>query len=189
MLRRVGEGLLVFLAVLGAPVLHAPVLKYDLLAGLRRPLDGGRTWRGRRLLGDNKTVRGALVMVLGCLLATLALSAWPWWWERALPEDLTEHGPVLVGLLVGVGIVVGELPNSLAKRQLGVAPGTQRGGWAGRGFMALDQFDLALGVWVALLPLWVMPPATLLVAVVAVTVVHLAINVIGFRIGARAAPV
>lgn len=183
------EGLLLFLAVLGAPLLHAPVLKWDLLAGLRLPLDGGATWRGRRLLGDNKTVRGALVMIGGCLAATLALSAWPWWWEQALPGELTEHGPVLVGLLVGVGIVIGELPNSLAKRQLGVAPGTRRGGTVGGAFVALDQFDLALGVWVALLPLWIMPLGTLLVAVVAVTVLHLVINVIGFRIGARAAPV
>jgi hypothetical protein len=189
MLRPVIDGLLVFLAVLGAPILHAPVLRWDLLRALKVPLDGGRSLGGHRLFGDNKTVRGALCMILGCLLATVALAQWPWWWEEALPEGLTEHGPGLVGLLVGVGIVIGELPNSFLKRRMGVAPGTQRGGAAGLALSALDQFDLVLGVWVALLPLWVMPPGTLLAAIVVVTVVHLAINVIGHRIGARSAPV
>ncbi|MFB6219607.1 MAG: CDP-archaeol synthase, partial [Halobacteriaceae archaeon] len=28
------------------------------LVGGGRPIDGGRTWRGRRLLGDGKTWRG-----------------------------------------------------------------------------------------------------------------------------------
>jgi hypothetical protein len=50
------------LPVLGAPVAHAPVLKWDLLAGLARPLDGGACLRGRRIFGDNKTWRGAAVM-------------------------------------------------------------------------------------------------------------------------------
>jgi hypothetical protein len=43
------------LPVLGAPALHAPVLRSDLLAALGRPLDCGVTVRGRRLFGDNKT--------------------------------------------------------------------------------------------------------------------------------------
>lgn len=177
-----------FLAVLGAPVLHAPVLRWDLLRRLKTPLDGGRSWNGARLFGDNKTVRGALCMVGGCVVAALALSAWPWWWD-GLPGDLRDAGPLVVGLLVGLGVVLGELPNSFLKRRLGVAPGTQRGGPAGFALSALDQFDLALGVWVALLPVWVMPLGTLAVAIVAVTAVHLVLNVIGHRIGARAAPV
>ena len=182
------DGIWVFLAVLGAPLLHAPVLRWDLLRALKVPLDGGATWRGRRLLGDNKTVRGALCMVLGCTLAAVALSAWPWWWD-GLPRELRDAGPLLVGALVGAGIVLGELPNSFLKRQLGIAPGTQRRGAAGWAFVALDQFDLVLGVWVALLPVWVMPPGTLLLAIVLVTVVHLAINVAGHAIGARSAPI
>jgi CDP-2,3-bis-(O-geranylgeranyl)-sn-glycerol synthase len=182
------DGIWVFLAVLGAPLVHAPVLRWDLLRGLKRPLDGGATWRGRRLLGDNKTWRGALCMVLGCTLAALALWQWPWWRE-VLPGELQDAGPLLVGALVGVGIVLGELPNSLAKRQLGIAPGTQRRGAAGWAFVALDQFDLVLGVYVALLPVWAMPAEVLAAAIAAVTVVHLVINVIGYAIGARTAPV
>jgi hypothetical protein len=55
--------LLTFVPVLGAPLAHAPVLRFDLLKPLKRPIDGGRTLNGRRLLGDNKTWRGAPVLL------------------------------------------------------------------------------------------------------------------------------
>ena len=77
-----------FLAVLGAPLLHAPVLRWNLLAALARPLDGGRCWRGRRLLGDNKTWRGALCMTAGVVLATVALWQWPWW-RAQIPDAVS----------------------------------------------------------------------------------------------------
>jgi hypothetical protein len=72
----------VFLPVVGAPVLHAPVLRGDGLRALKVPLDGGATVRGRRVLGDNKTVRGALVMATGCVAAAAALSRVGWYRSR-----------------------------------------------------------------------------------------------------------
>jgi len=82
--------LLLFLPVIGAPILHGPVLALDLLEPLKRPLDGGARWRGKRLFGDNKTWRGALVMTLGPLLATVVL-----WqldpWRDALPAAVVER--------------------------------------------------------------------------------------------------
>jgi hypothetical protein len=47
-------GLWVIAPVLGGYLAHAPVLRFDLLHHLGRPIDGGATLRGRRLLGDNK---------------------------------------------------------------------------------------------------------------------------------------
>ena len=183
------EALLLFLPVLGAPLLHAPVLRYDLLRWLKRPLDGGATWRGRRLFGDNKTWRGALLMTLGPLLATLLLeAAWPAWWAE-LPAGARDAGPALLGLLVGLGVVLGELPNSFLKRRLDIAPGSQRRSAGGLALILLDQGDLVLGVWVALLPVYVMPVWVALLAFVVVSAVHFLINVIGYAIGARTAPI
>ncbi|MBX5469611.1 MAG: CDP-archaeol synthase, partial [Thermoleophilaceae bacterium] len=116
------RSLLVFVPVLGAPLLHAPVLALDLFPRLKRPLDMGARVRGRRVFGDNKTVRGALFMIGGVVAAALLLSLWPTYWH-ALPGAVRDAGPLPLGLLIGLGVVVGELPNSFAKRQLGVAPG------------------------------------------------------------------
>lgn len=89
------------------------------------PLDGGRTFRGRRIFGDNKTLRGFLVMVPAAgaafvLLARLtegtagtAHGLWP----------LAPSGYWWLGVVAGIGFMAGELPNSFVKRQLGIAPG------------------------------------------------------------------
>ena len=182
------EALWIFLPVIGAPLLHVWVLRGDLLRGLKRPLDGGRRFRGRRLLGDNKTWRGALLMCSGVLLATVVLSLWPWWWDR-LPADIRDAGPVLYGFLLGLGVVVGELPNSFLKRQLDIAPGSQRSSWSGRAITLLDQGDLVLGIWVCLLPIHVLSVSEALVAFVVISAIHFGVNVVGFAVGARTARV
>jgi len=182
------SALLLFVPVLGAPILHGPVLALDLFGRLKRPLDAGKTWRGRRLFGDNKTWRGAIVMTLGPLLATLVLWQWPWWHDT-LPGAARDAGPFVLGLLIGVGVVIGELPNSLLKRQLDVVPGSQRGGAAGLALTALDQGDLVLGIWICLLPVYGMALWVVALAFVLVSAIHLLTNVVGYAIGARASPI
>ena len=181
------SGLLVFVAVLGAPVLHAPVLTLDLFQPLKRPLDGGATLGGRRVFGDNKTWRGGLFMVAGPALAAVALTRWPAF-RDALPDAVGDARPLLWGALVGLGVVVGELPNSFLKRRLNIAPGAQRRTAGGLALILLDQADLVPGVWLCLAPVYVLPVATAAVAFAAVTAVHLVINVIGYAIGARTSP-
>jgi hypothetical protein len=179
------SALWLFLAVLGAPLLHAPVLRWDLLPSLKRPLDFGATLGGHRLLGDNKTWRGALCMTAGVVLATLVL--WQWgWWRAQLPDAINDSAPLLVGLLIGLGTVGGELPNSFLKRRLDIAPGQRRHSAGG---VALAVLDLVLGIWVALLPIWTMPVWLAAIAFAAISTIHAAINVIGYAIGARAARV
>jgi hypothetical protein len=182
------EALWIFLPVVGAPLLHVWVLRGDLLRGLKRPLDFGLRLRGRRLLGDNKTWRGALLMCSGVLLATLLLSLWPWWWDR-LPSGIRDAGPLLYAFLLGLGVVAGELPNSFLKRQLDVAPGAQRSSWSGRALTVLDQGDLVLGIWVCLLPIHALSVAEALLAFVVVSAIHFGVNLVGFAVGARAARV
>src|SRR5207247_7262960 len=52
------------LPVILGGVVHIAIIKLDLLPALARvPLDGGMSLRGRRVLGDHKTVRGAATMI------------------------------------------------------------------------------------------------------------------------------
>lgn len=182
------RSLSVFAPVLGAFVAQAPVMRYDLLRGLKRPLDGGAVFRGRRVLGDNKTWRGALVMLAGIVLAALLLSRWDAYWSW-VPREVRDAGPLVFGLLVGLGAVLGELPNSFLKRRLAIAPGGRRRTPLGIALIVYDQGDFVPGIVIALAPLWVMPLDVAVVGFALVVAVHLAINVIGHAIGARETPI
>jgi CDP-2,3-bis-(O-geranylgeranyl)-sn-glycerol synthase len=171
----------VFLPVLGAAALHAPILRFDLLRELKRPIDGGRTWRGRRLLGDNKTWRGALAMSTGPLVATLALYRADWYRAR-LPPAARDASPLLVGAILGVSTVAGEFPNSFAKRRLGIAPGARRNA----ALSLFDQGDFVLAAWPLLRPVYAMSPSEAAEVFAIVAAIHLPINVVGRLLGVRA---
>jgi CDP-archaeol synthase len=170
----------VFLPVLGAPLLHAPVLRFDWLARWKRPLDAGATFRGRRLFGDNKTWRGAAVMSAGPMAATLALLRIPAYRAR-LPAPLRDTNPALLGAVLGLSTVAGELPNSFLKRQLDIPPGAQRN----LALTTLDQADFVLVAWPLLLPLYRMPPREAAECFAVVAAVHVPINLLGRALGVR----
>jgi CDP-2,3-bis-(O-geranylgeranyl)-sn-glycerol synthase len=178
----------VFLPVLGAPLAHAPVLRFNLWPRLARPIDGGRTFRGRRLLGENKTWRGAAVMFAGVMIATIALQRSRRYRVR-LPSELQDASPVVTGSLLAASVVVGELPNSFLKRQLDIAPGDQRGSPAGIALSMFDQADFVLATWLLLRPAFKMTAGQALDAAAVVTIVHLPLNVLGYLIGARTSPI
>jgi CDP-diglyceride synthetase len=176
--------LLVFLPAFGAWLAHGPVLRFRLFERLAQPLDGGLTFRGARVFGDNKTWRGALVMFAGALILTVAL----WqaaWYVSVLPEALRVRGPWAHGAVLGLAVVVGELPNSFVKRQLGVAPGARRASLGGALLSIYDQADFVLIGWLLLAPLWLMPLLELVACFVAVAIVHVGVSLIGRAIGAR----
>lgn len=178
------RGPLVFLPVLGAPALHAPVLALDLAPGLKWPLDGGVELGGKPLLGASKTVRGALVMTVGALAATVMLARVPAYWSR-LPEDVQRAGPLRLGAVLSAGVVLGELPNSFIKRRLGVAAGDRlRSRW-GLALNVWDQADFVPVTWLLLAPTWRMPAREALVSFAGVAAVHVPLNLIGYAIGAR----
>jgi len=161
--------------VLGAVVLHAPVLRYDLLKPLKRPISN-------RLFGRNKTWRGALVMFTGVALATGVV------WDL-MPDSIQDESWLVVGALIGLGTVAGELPNSFLKRRLGIGPGERRLTPGGIALIVYDQADFVPGIAICLLPVWTMPLDTLLIGFVAVAAVHFVVNVIGYAIGAREQPI
>jgi hypothetical protein len=133
-----------------AGVLHMAVVKRGWFASLAVPLDGRRTVRGVRIFGDNKTVRGVIVMiaipvVLGALQGAL-------WGDVAAARGWSVLGDVLSGagfaaqyavghFVFGAGYGLGELPNSFLKRQLAIAPGQKGGGVVGAVFFVVDQAD------------------------------------------------
>ena len=179
------EAPLLFLPLVGSFLAHAPVIRFDWFKALKHPLDGGATFRGRRVFGDNKSWRGALVMAGGALVCALLLSRWPWYWSR-LPAPIQSAGPLVFGASSGLGMVLAELPGSFLKRQRGIAPGAQEThSTVGLLLSLWDQGDFVLGVWLVLAPVWKMPLRQAAFCFAVVAAVHLALSSIGFAIGAR----
>jgi CDP-diglyceride synthetase len=155
-----------------AGLVHLWVLKRDLLPGLRqRPIDGGACFRGRRVFGDNKTWRGALVMILTASIAAGLLAALDdcCLGLEPLVPFAAQH-PFAWGALLGTGYIAGELPNSFVKRQLGIAPGAMGQGLTGRVFWVVDQLDSLAGMLLFAWPVW-QPSATMIVLLAALMLI------------------
>ena len=116
------------------------------------PLDLGLTFRGRRILGDNKTLRGFILMIPAStgsffLLGSIA-SGMPPVLSRLWP--LTPSAFALLGLYAGLGFMLGELPNSFLKRQLDIPPGDAPHQLFARVlFFMIDRFDSIVGMLLA----------------------------------------
>src|SRR5262249_54642484 len=164
------------LPVTAAAAAHIVVLRLDLLRGLKVPLDLGLAPRGCRLFGENKTWRGALVMVVGSAVA-MAVQQRP----RAPALLLFDYGAVNAwpaGAPPGLGFVPGRLPPSLLKRRGGVGPGGQAEGARYWLFTALDQVDSVLGGLLALALVWPPPLPVVLAAVVLCSLAHVGFNLV-----------
>jgi hypothetical protein len=123
----------------------------------------------------------------GTLAATVALHRVPAYRAR-LPEELRAAGPLPHGALLGAAVVLGELPNSAVKRRLGIAPGERASSPFGVALAIHDQADFVLGAWPLLAPVWRMSARELGEAFAVVAGVHLAVNLAGYALEARTAP-
>ncbi|MGD8228651.1 MAG: CDP-archaeol synthase [Desulfobacteraceae bacterium] len=173
--------------LLPAAIAHGLCVKYDWLKWLKRPLDFGGRFKGKRIFGDHKTWRAPCIYVVFCTLGTMVQA---WLQGRGyLPQWLClvdyERCGTLVGVLMGLGMSAGELPNSFLKRQLDVAPGKRKKGLLGIAFFLFDQLDLAVGIWAFLFllirPSWVLVAWSFLLAIA----LHAAVSTVGYLLGMR----
>lgn len=176
------------------------VVKRDLWPRLRRPIDGGRTFRGRPIFGPNKTWRGLLFMVtasalLGAIQGALGGPA-------AARSGLAciDHaslapvgdgrlgmaaGYAVVGAVLGLGYALGELPNSFLKRREDVAPGKTTSGLRGAFFLVLDQADSVIAPLVLGALAFGYPWAVALHGILWLTLLHLVLNWLLYRLKIR----
>jgi CDP-2,3-bis-(O-geranylgeranyl)-sn-glycerol synthase len=129
---------------LPAGIANAAPIFVAKMPGLRAwnaPIDGGRTYRGQRILGAHKTWRG---LVVGILTATLTLwlqqigaahSGWLHDWTSQV--SYAGLPTLIVGPLFGLGALGGDAIESFFKRQRKVAPG--------HGWFPFDQTDYIIG--------------------------------------------
>ena len=167
------------LPVMVAAAVQIAVIKLDWLKALKGPIDRGCRFRGERLFGDNQTWRGAVVYVAVTVLAILPQG----YWRQPQLEyfDYSEVSLPLAGFLLGLGWVLGELPNSFLKRQIGIAPG-QRGSPF---FVLLDQVDSLIGCLLLLCLVWIPPWQVWLVILVLCSGLHMLFNGVFVLLGLK----
>jgi hypothetical protein len=172
-----------------AGLLHSAWLRSSASRSWARPLDAGLRVRGRRLLGDNKTVRGFMVIVPASAASFLVLALLLSLPAGGLPAELwplTPAGYAALGALAGFGFMLGELPNSFVKRQLDIAPGAAPRSRAGRlATRVVDRLDSAVGVLVAVSVATPTPLVTWLYVLVLGPPVHAAFSFLLFRLGVK----
>lgn len=179
--------LLIAMSVAGA--VHVIWLRWARTDLLLTPVDLGRYFRGRRIFGDNKRLRGFIALPLVAAVTFAIVAANLHRLPPALADglwDLTTLQYAGIGLAAGLGFMLAELPNSFLKRQLGIAPGQVPGeGWSRAAFLLLDRFDSALGVLVVVSVLAPVPAMTWLWVLLIGPGLHAMFSALLFRTGIK----
>jgi len=155
------------------------------LTGGGRPIDGGRTWGDRRVLGDGKTWRGTAAGTLAGVALALGLNAVADAAGTALGVTPPTF-PVIAALGLSLGAMCGDIGASFLKRRTGRERGAP--------FPGLDQLDFVIGA-LALATLldfgWVTDTFTLpvlVVVLVATPLLHVLTNAIAYALGVKDKP-
>ena len=114
---------------------------FDFLA---KPVDLGKSWRGKRIFGGHKTWRGvvcAIAVGMGTALLQWWLYQFPWATELSL-LDYKSVNLWVFSLLFAGGAVAGDLAAAFVKRRLNLPPGAP--------FMPWDQTNYVIGSFIFL---------------------------------------
>jgi len=168
-LRFIGHIYVLILPIIMGGVSNMIFMKLPILKSWRYPMDAHKTFRGKRIFGDNKTWKGFSGMIVFTALSGLLF------WGLLYPFSFFY---LLRGAWIGFAYVLFELPNSFIKRRLNIASG-KNGGFLQTFF---DQCDSVIGI-ALLYP--VVYPLTWLEALgifVILTATHYAINILLFHL-------
>ncbi|OGE80992.1 MAG: hypothetical protein A3E98_03745 [Candidatus Doudnabacteria bacterium RIFCSPHIGHO2_12_FULL_48_11] len=134
---------------------HAPVLRrWDY------PLDCNRTFRNRRIFGAHKTWRG---LIVGILIGALTA--------------LVQSQPMMLGVLLGLGAVLGDAAKSFFKRQRDIP--------SGESWPIFDQLDYILGGIALSFWYWPLGAEQYLLVIAVYFVLHLLTSAIGYLLGLK----
>ncbi|MFH1133940.1 MAG: CDP-archaeol synthase [Nanoarchaeota archaeon] len=151
-----------------------PVLTKRVLPRLAVPIDGGRSWRGKRILGDHKTVRGLVLGIIAAILITM-LQKWLYAFHPIQNISILDYAslpPFLLGFLMGFGVLLGDMIKSFFKRRLDVKPGEK--------FIPWDQVDAAFGGMLIVWPMFKFSWQVVATVVVMTFCLHILTRYIGY---------
>lgn len=154
----------------------APVFaqKFGLLKFMARPVDGGRTWRGKPVFGEHKTWRGFVAGVVAAIAV-----AWLQYFLYPIPVfknlsllNYSTENFLFLGFLMGLGSLFGDLIKSFFKRRVGIAPG--------KSWIPFDQIDFVVGALIFVSPIYFPSWPAVAVILIFSPVLHILANNLGY---------
>lgn len=179
--------LFAFWFLLPAALANVTPILVAVVPGLRRwqaPMDGGRIFRGKRLLGTHKTWRG---LVSGTLVATLVLGLQQlayrdYAWAHTVADGVNyNHLPLFLGALFGLGALGGDALESFFKRQKNIE--------SGKTWIPFDQLDYIVGGLLLSLPCVILSASQYIIIVVIWFIVHVVASYIGWMLDLKEQPI
>lgn len=164
-----------------APVFAAKIPGLD---SLNQPMDLGKSYKGVRLFGANKTWRG---LVAGIILATLIIALQKYLFTHSLWVlehswvDYTQAHTWWLGPLFALGALLADAIESFFKRRAGVA--------AGHSWFPFDQIDYIIGGCLFSLPVVVLSFDKYLLILLTWFGMHLLSAYLAFRLGLKDKPI
>lgn len=157
--------------------------KIPLLNKWKTPIDFGKSYRGSRIFGNNKTWRGMFFAILcGGVTGSITYLIYP---ESLQYISISMFTPIIdmfvVGASLGAGALVGDAIESFFKRRSGVKPGDS--------WFPFDQTDYIIGGLIFATPFVILSFKTNLIIFVTWFCAHLFWSYIAFLLGLKSKPI
>lgn len=158
----------------------APILVRKYFKFLARPVDFGKTWLGKPILGAHKTFRG---LIFGTLVGVVVMLFQVSLFNHTLFfRDISlfvypKANYLLLGFLLGSGALVGDMAESFFKRRFSIKPGKR--------WIPFDQLDYVVGALVFGSFVYTPSLAAIIVILVASFLLHIIANHIGYYLGIK----
>jgi CDP-2,3-bis-(O-geranylgeranyl)-sn-glycerol synthase len=148
--------------------------KIPLLKDWRAPLDFGKSFRGKRVFGANKTWRG---LATGTLIGALVGVTQSFF----LNYNGSHWNAAWLGALMGAGALMGDALESFIKRQRGVP--------AGHSWFPFDQLDYIIGALLFIYPFARLPLHIMAIILATYFGLHIVTVYVFYLLGIRDRPI
>jgi len=137
-----------------------------------KPLDLNKKFiDGKRIIGDGVTVRGTLSGIFfGAVTAVL----------QSFFSDYTVKFSLLLGFLMGLGAILGDLVESFFKRRINLKQGDP--------LPLFDQLDFIFGALILSRPLLHLSLQTIFIILFITPVLHFSTNYVGYKLKLKEVP-
>ena len=144
----------------------------------KRPLDFGKSWKGKRIFGEGKTIEGTIAGFFGGLVWGYILMLFQSYVQInqgvSINQDIglvVMNWPLIV--LITIGALLGDIIGSFAKRRLDLSRGAQ--------FPFVDQLGFAVVAIIIASPIYVVQIGSIVFIIVSTAFVHMFGNYIAFK--------